>query len=55
MESDGDTANGAPGNGDDMQFEEEPTAAGYNGQDSMMGMFTEFNIVDIAEVFCHFG
>ena len=34
-----------------MQFEEESYAGGDGGQDSMMGMFTSLNIVDISEVF----
>ena len=37
--------------GDEMQFEEEPPTGGGEGQDSMTGMFTSLNIVDISEVF----
>ena len=51
MESEDVGTDGALAGGDEMQFEEESYAGGDGGQDSMIGMFTSLNIVDISEVF----
>ena len=51
MESEDVGTDGAMAGGDEMQFEEESYSGGDRGQDSMIGMFTALNIVDISEVF----